>query len=633
MNCINILTLAVFLSAPASDELFRANVRTTDPLTPEQQQRTFHLPPGFEIQLFASEPDIQKPMNLAFDAAGRLWMSGSVEYPYAAQDGRGHDVLKVLQDTDGDGRADKITTFADGLNIPIGLYPYRDGVIAYSMPNIWFLRDTDGDGRADHREVLYGPLGNPRDTHGMQNAFRRGFDGWLYANHGFANDTTITGRDGSSVKLQSGNTYRIRADGTRVEQFTWGQVNPFGSVCLADGDFITADCHSKPLTLLLRGACYSSFGKPDDGLGFAPDLMTHDHGSTAICGVAQLSGEDIPAEFRGRLLVGNVMTSRVNQDSLRYSGSTPQAIEQSDFLSTDDPWFRPVDLQVGPDGALYIADFYNRIIGHYEVPLEHPGRDKARARIWRVVYRGNQAKKPPSPYRSLAQADTAELLAALASDRLTVRMLATDQLSDRIGEAAVPPLQEAMQKSASATTRLHAMWVLHRLKQLPAVMLATATRDSDPLVRIHAQRVLSETANWTSELTEAVKRGMADENAMVQRVAADAAGQQSTSLVRESLAAVQKVPADDPVLLHTWRIAIRNQMRRPASWNVVRDVALTPDTRSILADVALGVPTEEAAAFLFGELKNAPLNSARIEAQLNHLAIHIPENRLEDCSR
>lgn len=630
MNCINVLTLAVLLSAPADDELFRANVRTTDPLTPEQQQRTFHLPAGFEIQLVASEPDIQKPMNLAFDAAGRLWMSGSVEYPYAAQEDRGHDAIKVLEDSDGDGRADKITTFADGLNIPIGLYPYRDGVIAYSMPNIWFLRDTDGDGRADRREVLYGPLGNPRDTHGMQNAFRRGFDGWLYVNHGFANETTITGRDGSSIKLQSGNTYRVRLDGSRVEQFTWGQVNPFGSVCLADGDFITADCHSKPLTLLLRGACYSSFGKPDDGLGFAPDLMSHDHGSTAICGVAQLSGEDYPAEFRGRLLVGNVMTSRINQDSLRYSGATPQAIEQADFLSTDDPWFRPVDIQVGPDGAIYVADFYNRIIGHYEVPLEHPGRDKARARIWRIVYRGNAAKKSSSSSRSLAQADTAELLAALGSDRLTVRMLATDQLTDRIGESAVPTLQEAMQKSDRATTRLHAMWALHRLKQLPTSMLATATRDSEPLVRLHAQRVLSETANWTAELTEAVKRGMTDDSALVQRAAADAAGQQSDSLVRESLDALQKVPADDPVLRHTLKIAIRNQMRKPAAWNVARNASLSPDTRSILGDVALGVPTAEAAEFLFGELKSAARNSLQVEAQLNHLALHLPDARLPE---
>ncbi|MGE3781037.1 MAG: PVC-type heme-binding CxxCH protein, partial [Pirellulaceae bacterium] len=294
--------IVVALAAP-NEEAFRSQVRPTEPLAPSDQLRTFHVPPGFEVQLFAAEPDIQKPMNMAFDGAGRLWVSGSIEYPYAAA-GDGRDTIKVLEDRDGDGHAETVTTFAEGLNIPIGLYPYRDGVVVYSMPNIWWLRDTDGDGRSDQREVLYGPLDMPRDTHGMQNAFRRGFDGWLYINHGYANDTTIRGRDGSSIHLQSGNTYRVRLDGSRVEQFTWGQVNPFGSTFLPTGDLITADCHSRPLTMLLRGAYYPSFGKPHGGLGFAPDMMEHSHGSTAIAGAAYYTGDQFPAEYRDRLFVG-----------------------------------------------------------------------------------------------------------------------------------------------------------------------------------------------------------------------------------------------------------------------------------------------------------------------------------------
>lgn len=157
MNCIVSFALCLTLAVPPSEEAFRSGVRPTEPLTPDQQQSTFHLPAGFEINLFAAEPDIQKPMNLAIDAAGRVWMTGSVEYPYAAAEGQGHDVIRVLEDTDADGRADKITTFVDGLNIPIGLYPYRDGVIAYSMPNIWFFHDTDGDGRADRAKSCTAP--------------------------------------------------------------------------------------------------------------------------------------------------------------------------------------------------------------------------------------------------------------------------------------------------------------------------------------------------------------------------------------------------------------------------------------------------------------------------------------------
>ncbi|MBF8254106.1 MAG: membrane-bound dehydrogenase domain protein, partial [Deltaproteobacteria bacterium] len=290
-----------------------------------------------------------------------------------------------------------MTIFAEGLNIPIGLYPFctpnaGGGLawkcIAWSIPNIWLFEDTDGDGQADKREVLYGPFDHTRDTHGNQASFKRGFDGWLYATHGFNNDSHVKGRDGHEVHLNSGNTYRMRLDGARLEQHTWGQVNPFGTAWDPFGNLYSSDCHSAPTYQLLAGGYYPSFGKPHDGLGFAPVLMEHSHGSTAIDGMVYYADDLWPAEFHGNIFVGNVMTSRANRDRLEFHGSSPQAIELDDFVKTDDPWFRPVDQQLGPDGAFYIADFYNRIIGHYEVPLQHPGRDRERGRLWRVVYKG-----------------------------------------------------------------------------------------------------------------------------------------------------------------------------------------------------------------------------------------------------
>ena len=130
----------------AAEDPFAANIRLTDPLTPEQEQKSFRLPEGFEIQLVAAEPDIHKPLNMAFDAKGRIWLTDTVEYPYPApKDRPGRDTIKVLEDLNGDGRADRITTFADGLNIPIGLYPYDGGAIVFSIPYIWNLKDTNGD--------------------------------------------------------------------------------------------------------------------------------------------------------------------------------------------------------------------------------------------------------------------------------------------------------------------------------------------------------------------------------------------------------------------------------------------------------------------------------------------------------
>ncbi len=157
--------------------------------------------------------------------------------------------------------------FAEGLNIPIGNTPTADGAIVFSIPNIVRYYDRDGDGKAEDHEVLYGKVGN-LDTHGMAASFTRWIDGWVYATHGFRNTSDIKGKNGQGIKLNSGNTFRFKADGSAIEQFTWGQVNPFGLCFDHWGNAYTADCHSMPLTMLVRGAYYSSFGKPHDGLGF-----------------------------------------------------------------------------------------------------------------------------------------------------------------------------------------------------------------------------------------------------------------------------------------------------------------------------------------------------------------------------
>ncbi|MBC7854959.1 MAG: dehydrogenase, partial [Pirellulaceae bacterium] len=288
------------LSSSAQDDPFALGVRTTPWLKPQEEQKKFKLPEGFEINLVAAEPDIQKPLNMQFDEKGRIWLTCSVEYPYAAPlDKPARDSIRVLEDTDGDGRFEKVTVFADGLNIPIGIYPWKGGCIAWSIPNIWHFEDTDGDLKCDKRTILYGPFDHTRDVHGNCNAFRRGFDGWVYACHGFNNDSHVKGTDGHEVHLNSGNTFRFQLDGSRIEHFTHGQVNPFGMCFDELFNIFTADCHSKPLTQLIRGGHYPSFGKPHDGLGFVPSMMEHSHGSTAICGVVCYSGENFPQEYRG----------------------------------------------------------------------------------------------------------------------------------------------------------------------------------------------------------------------------------------------------------------------------------------------------------------------------------------------
>jgi len=644
-----LVTLAAPIASAATADLFAAGVRTTEPLTPAEQQKTFKLPPGFQIQLVAAEPDLRKPMNMAFDSIGRLWITESREYPFAANsDAEARDTIRIFSDFDTNGRARKVTTFATNLNIPIGLYPFRSTTsggpgstpdqtkrevgaggtapshrltwkcIAWSIPNIWLFEDTDGDGVADKKEKLYGPFDYTRDTHGNQASFRRGMDGWLYATHGYNNRSTVAGKDGRAITMNSGNTYRMRLDGSRIEHWTHGQVNPFGLAFDPLGNLYSADCHSSPIYQLLRGAWYPSFGAPHDGLGFAPVTIQHSHGSTAICGITYISDPSWPVEFHDNIFIGNVMTSRINRDKINFIGSTSKGVEQPDFLSTTDPWFRPVDLQFGPDGALYVADFYNRIIGHYEVPLTHPGRDRERGRIWRIVpTRG--AKAALTDFTRMGRD---ALLNEFLGSNPTRRALAREELAllpnanehGLITQAAQGGwhFRQAEHREGLKTSCL---WHLQRSGQLDEKVLLTVLKDRDEAVRVHALRIQTERglqaastsgAQTTTErrsgvnaaLRGAAHAALSDASAHVQRAAADAlAANPHTDNLPPLLALHSRVPAGDTHLAHVVRLALREQLRLPGAFEHL-DARLAEPASRLFASIAVAVTNESAARFL-----------------------------------
>lgn len=634
------------LGAELPEAELALGVRTTEPLTPVEQRTKFKLPPGFEIQLVASEPDINKPMNLAFDAAGRLWVTTSIEYPWAAPTNRpARDRLMIFEDFGPDGRARKVTQFADGLNIPIGIYPFRNDdkhwkALVWSIPYIWLLEDTDGDNQADKRTPLYGPFDHTRDTHGNQASFRRGFDGWLYATHGFNNDSHVTARDGSHVDLNSGNTYRIRLDGSRIEQHTHGQVNPFGLAWDARGNLYSSDCHSAPIYQLLTGGWYPSFGKPHDGLGYAPVMLEHAHGSTAIDGAFYYNDDLWPAEYQDTFMIGNVMTSRLNRDKITFIGSTPKATEQPDFLTTTDPWFRPVDNILGPDGALYIADFYNRIIGHYEVPLTHPGRDRERGRLWRVVYKGEDGKaKLRNP--ALAQ-DLDGLIKELGSPNLTRRLGAMAEIEDRFGKQAATEVRRAYRKGGSPTQDVHLFWLLQRLGDLAAIELSAAADSPNPLLRIHAQRVAADVLYRASrqlplpeDLVQAGQMvavaALAAPDALIVRCAAEALGNlPNGNSVRPLLASLAKADPADTHLVYVLRKSLRDHLKVPAIFDqVLANKDWSEADQRAFADVCLAVPTPQAASFLLARLGSlSDASSPSLGDALKHAARYAPESDL-----
>jgi putative heme-binding domain-containing protein len=575
-------------------------VAETEARTPAQELSGFHLPEGFVIELVASEPEINKPMNLAFDARGRLWVTSTTEYPYPVKDGQpARDRVVILSDFGDDGKARKAVTFAEGLNIPIGLMPLGkgDSALVHDIPNIRRFIDTDGDGKADKIEPAYEKYGF-RDTHGMTNAFSWGFDGWIYACHGFNNESKVEGSDKKPIVMQSGNVYRMRPDGSHAEYYSHGQVNPFGLSFDPLGNLYSCDCHSRPIYQLLRGAYYPSFGKPDDGLGFGPEMIGHDHGSTGIGGIAYYAADHFPEAFRDNIFIGNVVTSRVNRDTLEWQGSSPKAVEQPDFVKSDDPWFRPVDLELGPDGALYIADFYNRIIGHYEVPLDHPGRDRERGRIWRVVYKGKDGKGavPKTPRPDETKATIAELIEDLGHPNIAVRTVATNLLVEK-GAEAVGPVTAKVVTDGSTWQKVHGLWVLHRLDALQNSTIDTASRSSDEAVRVHMIRILGDLPIWNSRASRIVLDGLKDSSASVRRASAEALGSHpESSNVRPLIELVRSVDPLDTHLKHVARIALRDQFGSTKSWDLV---GLNDADEATVADVAIGIPSADSAFFLF----------------------------------
>lgn len=614
-------------------------VVSAGPREPADEARAFHLPPGFEAQLVAREPEIHKPINIAFDDKGRLWVTDTVEYPFPAPQGQPtRDSVKILEDFAPDGHARKITTFADNLNIPVGVLPQRgrdghDSALVYSIPGIWRFTDSSNQGKADQRTLVI--TGQARDdTHGMTGSFNEGFDGWIYAVHGFRNASKLKGTDGSEIAMTSGHTYRFRPDASHLQINTFGQVNPFGMCFDPLGNLYTSDCETMPVLLCLRGAYYSSFGRPHDGLGFGPDITDHMYGSSAIAGLVDYVADAYPAKYQNMMLVGNVVTNKINRAQLVPRGSAFHGDDAPDFLVSDDHWFRPVCMKLGTDGAIYVADFYNRIIGHYEVDLHHPGRDKERGRIWRIVYTGKEGAPAPAQPFDLTKAPIADLIADLSNTNFTLRMLAMNYLADVTGPAAIAPLKEALANSPTPTLKAHGMWILKRLGALDDAMLKEFATDKDQLVRVHAMRVLSETQPWTAEQRELAVAGLKDADAMVQRCAADAIGQHADIAdVRPLLDAWQHAPVDDKHLIHTIRMALRNQLNDDSVAGALPLPGSSGQDTQELVEVAAAATSNGATMLVMKQISAGGQDPLTLAGAFRHVGRYGSDANTEDLVR
>lgn len=450
------VTFAMFAgSAIAEDSVPHGQIKAPGPpLSPAQALEKMTVPDGFTVELVASEPDIVNPVAMTFDEQGRIWITESLEYP-RREAGPGRDRVKVLEDTDGDGAADKFTVFADGLNIPSGIAVGAGGVWVANAPDILFMTDEDGDGRADKREVVVTGFGRD-DTHELPNSLTWGPDGWLYGLNGVFNRSVVEHR-GKKFDFTCA-LFRIHPRTRDFELFAEGTSNPWGVAWDAEGSAFVSACVIDHLWHLTESGYYHRQGGPYPPFAWKIEsIVRHKHQQAAYCGIHYFDSDAYPPEYRNVLFMGNIHGNCINCDTIERDGSTYFGRPRDDFLSANDAWFMPVVQKTGPDGCLYVLDWYDRYHCYQDANRDPAGIDRLKGRLYRIRHKNS----PRLPAVNLAKESDSRLIDRLASGNGYRRDTAQRLLRERALPATRKRLETLVLDGAKPRTqRLHALWAL-----------------------------------------------------------------------------------------------------------------------------------------------------------------------------
>ena len=439
--------------------------------------------PDLRLQLFASEPEIAKPIAFAWDERGRLWVAETRDYPHGVvEGGEGHDDIKICEDTDGDGKADKFTIFADKLNLPTSLVFARGGIIVAQAPKFIFLQDTNGDDKADVREVVMESWG-VRDTHAQTSNLHYGYDNWLYGCVGYSG---FKGEIGGKMREFAMGTFRFKNDGSTVEFLHQFTNNSWGQSQNAAGDQFGGTANGAPLFFGgipasafpggMRGMSAKKINTEEKVHTITPNFRQVDvfGGYTAAAGSAFIESANLPPRLQGKAMVCEPTMKVVTLMDVQREGAGYVARDGFNLVASTDEWMSPVFAEVGPDGAVWFADWQNFIIQHNPTPSVERGgykaetgpggahlndlRDHSRGRIYRVVW--EKAKPVKS---SLADAKTEELVKALGSDTQTARLTAQRLLVDGKKTEATDSLKKVITANDGRGAAIHALWSLQGL--------------------------------------------------------------------------------------------------------------------------------------------------------------------------
>ena len=504
--------------------------------TAEEQQKLFKLPEGFEIELFAKESaDFGKFIMLIFDQQGRAWSSTALEYPVDANENpaaaealyrsKARDKVVIFEKPFEPG-VRQPRAYADGLAIPEGVLPYKDGAVVQHGHDVVFLRDTDADGKADAREVLLTGFG-VQDSHLFPHQFTRAPWGWFWLAQGAFNSGKVTSSKGDVIDFPNTRMARFRPDGSFFEPTSVGPCNIWGLALTGEGEcFIQeANDYGYPVMPFHEYALYpgcadrlaKSYQPPFPVQ--APDFKMSGSG---LSGLALSDVGVWPKGYDGVMYIANPITSKVNAVRQHREGSGYRLEKLDDFVTCEDPFFRPIAMTMGPDGCLYVIDWYNKIISHNEVARNHPDRDKQSGRIWRIKPKGFVPQAVPD-YTKLSSSD---LIARLGSKIAGDAHLAWQTLADRRPEEVATNALSAIAGDASATAarRIQALWVLGEYGQKIGPLAERLLADPNRNVRREAVNALRHLGAWSPHF-EALAKLSADPDAEVRSAAIKALGE------------------------------------------------------------------------------------------------------------
>jgi putative membrane-bound dehydrogenase-like protein len=516
------------------------------PLPPEESLKHMVVPKGFHVELFASEKDFGggKPICMTWDERGRLWVALTFDYPNEPKPpGQGRDRIVICEDTDGDGRADKFTVFAEKLNIPTSMLITRGGVIVFDAGETVFLKDTDGDDKADVRDVLFGTWSRP-DTHGTASNMQYGLDNWIWAMQGYNRSRLRVG--GEIHDFRQG-FLRFRPDASKLEFIRSTDNNTWGLGMSEEGIIFGSTANGNPSVYMPIPNRYYEAVR-----GWAPSLMLHSiadsymfspitdkvrqvdyHGGyTAGAGHALYTARNYPKEYWNRTsFVAEPTGHLVGTFVLRRDGSHFRSNNPFNLVASDDEWTAPIMAEVGPDGNVWVIDWYNFIVQHNPTPqgfrtgqgaaYESDLRDKKHGRIYRIVCDSSTRSTARFPDRvadgtrfSLAGATPQKLVETLRHDNMFWRRNAQRLLVER-GQRDVLPLLFDLARDSSVDEiglnvgLIHAIWTIHGLGALDgsnpeATSVAVAAlKHQSPGVRRNAVQVLPRNAASVAAILDA----------------------------------------------------------------------------------------------------------------------------------